>query len=91
MHKKNHRSRGYLTTALLVTFVLTVPIGSASASWFPDLIFPKDEPVPNTKADKLVTGTIPRSKRHDERDFLSKETPMRPSRGNRANSKEGQP
>jgi len=91
MDKKNHRSRGYLTTAVLGTFVFIVPIGTASASWFPDLIFPKAEPVPVTKADKIVTGTIPRSKRDDERDFLSNKTPMRPSRGNPASSKEGQP
>ncbi|MBW9118201.1 hypothetical protein JNB88_31800 [Rhizobium cauense] len=91
MYKKSQQSRRYLTPALLAAIVLTVPIRTASATWFPDLIFPKVDAVPDTKADRIVTGTIPRGESHTERDRSPNETRKGPSRGNSGNSKEVKP
>lgn len=55
------KNRSYLTiTALAASIAVNAPIATASATSITDLVFPETVPVPTTKPDHLVTGSVPR-------------------------------
>lgn len=69
----------YAATALAFAMAVAAPVANASESWFPDLIFPETGSMPNTKAERVVTGSIPRSagptRQTDRSGTMRRETP----------------
>ncbi|TDK31222.1 hypothetical protein E2F50_19920 [Rhizobium deserti] len=59
--------RSYLAvSAIAVLIAVTALVASASAMSIPDLVFPETVPVPITKPDHMVAGSIPRLKKSNE-------------------------
>lgn len=57
-------SRRSTVVAVAATFIAAfLASGKASAFTFPDLVFPESVPMPSTRPDADVTGSIPRGGR----------------------------
>lgn len=53
--------RNYLTvSAIAASIAVNAPMATASATSITDLVFPETVPVPITKPDRVVTGSVPR-------------------------------
>jgi hypothetical protein len=81
MSKLQMQHGRYLATAFAAAMVMAAPMANASESWFPDLIFPETGSVPDKKAERTVTGSIPHAANRNKQTNRSSATRGEATRG----------